>query len=876
MRRFWIPLLALLMVAALGVPTTVSAQTGPPATPDGLRAFSVTPPGQDGTVTAPEFAEGDYGPHYQDQLEMYASLIDDDDVTEEELTKYFHTMQFGPGDQPEDEYDVREGVTVYRDEFGVPHIYADSFDGASFALGYVSAEDRMFQMDVFRHAARGTLAGFLGPGTDDAYLKMDIDTRREGYTEEEVQKMFDDFDDKFGETGVILQKGLEEYAAGINAYNEEYGADPSRRAFEYEATGNPYPADPEEWTAIDTLFIAILQLRVFGETAGGEIRNAGFYQNLIEKHGPKKGAALYDSFLFQNDPRSPLTIAKADGDFATQDLGPVDPKSFAIPDKAEKVAERVAARERSREAVLASMGFKKQASNALLVSAAESKSGNPMLLGGPQVGHAVPSFFMDLDVHAPGIDFRGPAVPGASALIPLGRGRDYAWSLTTGYSDAVDTRAELLCDPKGGEPKLDSTGYIFNGKCKEMESRTETFEIKPPPTDPAPPSEEERTFYRTVHGPVFERATVDGKPVAFVKERFFWMKEVDSLPSFYKWNAEVRSIEDFADAAQNFTMSFNTFYVDSENIAYFHVGEYPVRTKGVHPSLPTWGTGEWEWQGRRSYSKQPKIINPERGWVSNWNNKPARSWDNFDGFKWGSVHRMKLLADQMKRLTAGEKQMELADLVDVIRVAATQDGRGVYLGPKMLRKAKRAKDATPEYTAALELVEGWIQNGAHRKNKDRDENMDDGAALAVFDAWYAALAKQVLGDELDQDAQTLMDAPVTNYNPANGGGFWFDWSSYLNNLMGRETRTKSFPYNLCDDVVTDSKETCASQVQSALSAALAQLMKDQGADMTKWTTPAENITFDELGAGSVSEIPWQNRGTENHIVEAVEDLGPGE
>jgi acyl-homoserine lactone acylase PvdQ len=827
-------------------------------------------------VTAAEFTEGDYGPHYEDQLEMYASLIDDDDVTDEELTKYFHSMQFGPGTEPEDEYEVRTGVTVYRDDFGIPHIYADSFDGASFALGYVSAEDRMFQMDIFRHAARGTLAGFLGPGRDDAYLKMDIDTRREGYTQEEVQKMFDDFDDKFGATGVILQKGLEEYAAGINAYNDEHAMDPSRRPFEYEATGNPYPGDPEEWTAVDTLFIAILQLRVFGETAGGEISNAGFYQNLIEKHGKKRGTALFDSFLFQNDARSPLTISKADGDFATQNLGPVDPASFAIPDKAEKVAARVAARQRSREAVLESMGFKKQASNALLVSGAESKTGNPMLLGGPQVGHAVPSFFMDLDVHAPGIDFRGPAVPGASVLIPLGRGRDYAWSLTTGYSDAVDTRAELLCDPKSGEPKLDSTGYMFKGECKEMKSRTETFEIKPPPTDPAPPSEEERTFYRTVHGPVFERATVDGKPVAFVKERFFWMKEVDSLRSFYEWNTSVRSIEDFAAAAKNFTMSFNTFYVDSEHIGYFHVGEYPLRTKGSHPSLPTWGTGEWEWKGRRSYSQQPKIIDPERGWVSNWNNKPARSWDNFDGFKWGSVHRMRLLADQMKALTAGNKKMELSDLVDVIRIAATQAGRGVYFDPKMVRKGKRATNGTPETAAAIKLVEAWIEKGAHRTNKDRDETMDDGAALAVFDAWYAALAKQVLGDELDEDAQTLMDAPITNYNPANGGGFWFDWSSYLLNLMGRKTRARTFPYNLCDDVTTETKETCAAQVQTALASALTQLTKDQGADMSKWTTEAENITFDELGAGSVSEIPWQNRGTENHVVEAVKDLGPGD
>src|SRR5688572_16358015 len=159
----------------------------PPAVDDHLRAFSIVPPGQEGNVTATELISSDYGPHYSDQLEMYASLIDDDDVTEEELSKYFHSMQFGPGADIEREYSPKEGVTVYRDGFGIPHVYTDTLDNASFALGYVSAEDRMFEMDAFRHAARGTLAEFIGAGTDDANLKMDIETRKHGYTDAEVQ-----------------------------------------------------------------------------------------------------------------------------------------------------------------------------------------------------------------------------------------------------------------------------------------------------------------------------------------------------------------------------------------------------------------------------------------------------------------------------------------------------------------------------------------------------------------------------------------------------------------------------------------------------------------------------------------------------------------
>src|SRR5687768_18037160 len=99
--------------------------------------------------------------------------------------------------------------------------------------------------------------------------------------------------------------------------------------------------------------------------------------------------------------------------------------------------------------------------------------------GAPQVGYANPAFFMDIDVHVPSanVHYRGPAVPAASVLIPLGRGADFAWTLTTGYSDAVDTKIEKLCNPEGGEVAKDAEHYMFKGKCRKMESRVETFEI---------------------------------------------------------------------------------------------------------------------------------------------------------------------------------------------------------------------------------------------------------------------------------------------------------------------------------------------------------------------------------------------------------------
>ena len=864
-------LLTALVASAIGTGIG-SAQTGPPPVLDDVRGFAIDPPGQCGHVdnTSSECA------HYEDQLEMYESLVDDTDITEDELATYFKSMQFGPGANFGDGYSPTDGVTVFRDdEFGVPHIYADSLNTASFALGYVSAEDRLWQMDVFRHAARGTLTEFIGNDSEDGYLNMDINTRREGYTEEEVQKMYDDLDDNFP-NGKQVQEGLQGYTDGINAYMDEARADPSKLPFEYTATQNPPPVYPEPWTNTDTLFLVVLQLRVFGETAGDELQNAGLYAHLRDTLGKKLGPKVFKDFAFQNDPAAETTIDPADGDFKTQGLGKVDWKSVAIPDNATDVATNTRRAARTREEVLRAIGFGAgPMSNALVVAGNESATGNPLQIGAPQVGYGTPGFFMEVDVHAPGVDFRGPAVPGASALIPLGRGRDYAWTLTTGYSDAVDTRAERLCEPDGKEPTLQSNHYLYKGECKAMESREETFTIKPTAANPGQPDEETHTFYRTVHGPVFQRALVKGKPAAFVKERFFWKKEVDSVPQFLRWNTQVDDVDDFARAAKDFTMSFNAFYADANNIGYWHVGHYPVRVKGQHPSLPTWGTGKWDWKGRRPFSKQPKILNPDTGWLANWNNKPSAGWSNMDSAKWGTIHRVDLLDDKMHDLLDGTGKAELSDLVDVIGQSATQDTRSLYLGPKMLKWASTKKDADDQYNAAIDAVREWIASGAHRLNSDDDDVMEQGPALAVFDAWYDKLVHKVYDDELGEDGYALLMAPVSDFNPSEGNSFWFDMSSYLKNLFNRKTATRlALPY--CDDRTTDDqRESCASMVIAALDEALTQLAADQGSpNVSQWTKPREDIVFQEFGYGSVDPIHWQNRGTHNHATEMLKDSGP--
>ena len=107
-------------------------------------------------------------------------------------------------------------------------------------------------------------------------------------------------------------------------------------------------------------------------------------------------------------------------------------------------------------------------------------------------------------------------------------------------------------------------------------------------------------------------------------------------------------------------------------------------------------------------------------------------------------------------------------------------------------------------------------------------------------------------------------APVFDHD------MWFDFSSYLKNLFGRKTRKKlARPY--CDKLETKGKETCAQAAFNSLAAALTELRTAQGNDMAQWKAPAEWIEFSNQGCCSVTHIPWQNRGTHNHVVEIYDE-----
>ncbi|HEV3472712.1 MAG TPA: penicillin acylase family protein, partial [Actinomycetota bacterium] len=233
---------------------------------------------------------------------------------------------------------------------------------------------------------------------------------------------------------------------------------------------------------------------------------------------------------------------------------------------------------------------------------------------------------------------------------------------------------------------------------------------------------------------------------------------------------------------------------------------------------------------------------------------------------------------QMAKVTRGPKKAVLSDLVDVARIAATQDARGLFLGPKMLRLASAGPASLDQ---AIGIVRKWIKAGAHRINRnwdgdmnddgepDSDEMEDNGPAAVIFDTWYELLVQAVFEDELGPEGLELVPTELSDRDQ------WHDFSSFLQNVFNRRA-SKALARNYCDNIgTTDTKESCGSLAISTLEATVEAIKSDQGEDMSAWTTDAWFNVFEGLGLGSVRKMAWQNRGTHNHIVEILRRANDG-
>jgi acyl-homoserine lactone acylase PvdQ len=755
-------------------------------------ALNVLPPGQTGELGV--------GRHSVDQIALYDGLTPlGGNVEQRDLTRFYKSARFGVEGKPERTTRPRAGLRIVRDRWGVPHVYGRTRADVEFGAGWVTAEDRGLLLQLLRPAGR--IAALDVPGIDA--FSFALSGRGFQPSAQAEQRL--------ASTVALLQTtrdgrqliaDVRAYVAGINAYH----------------AANRLPIEP--WTLNDVAAMGALIGAVFGAGGGDETRRAMFLDALQHSLGDERGKVVFDDLRDRNDPETPTTIAKAfpweDGTRTGVGNATVDDGSF-VPVTYGAVSSLVAPRH-------------KLMSNALLVGRTRSANGHPLFVAGPQVGHFYPQLLLELDLHGGGIDARGAAFPGISFYVLLGRGKDYAWSLTSSTSDLIDDYAEELCG--------DDTHYRYQGSCREMGSfDAGTLKGAPGETD-------RRLLFRTtVHGPVIGYATVGGRRVAIARKRATRGRELLSGLAWQDLNTnKPRNASEFLRSASRLEMSFNWVYADDRDIATFSSGRLPIRPDSVDPGLPTSGNGDFEWRGLLPFARHPQAISPASGELANWNNKPAPGFTAADDqWSYGSVQRVDLLRSGL----AARRTHTLASVVSAMNAAATQDLRTVEVWPVIRAVLDSGAAPSTRAQSAAQLVDDWRAQGASRLDRDLDGSIDHPGA-AVMDAGWRRLGDAVLSPVLGPLVSRLRRVNADHDEPgANGNGFGSGWYGYvdkdLRTLLGRPV-SGPFRTRFCGagDLVA-----CRTALWAALDATAAELQAAQGADPARWRADAtaERVRF---------------------------------
>ena len=744
---------------------------------DGGGFRNVLPSGTRGRYSLPELAAflatGATVPHCCDQLPMYDGLNRAvPGLKAADVPRYFKDASFGvPDGGAERIYSPRADVTVVRDKaFGVPHVYGRTRSGAMFGLGYVGAEDRLFFMDVLRHAGRGELSSFAGGSNQ----QMDADTWAVApYTEADLEKQASDLPKFLGAQGQQIATDVDNYIAGVNQYILEAKLDPTKMPGEYAAIGRPL--GPDAFKRTDLIATASLVGGIFGKGGGEELQFSQLADALEARFGRKLGDKVFRDFRSAEDPEAPVTVF---GRRFPYQAPPKRAVGVARPDRGSLKLSQPATSGGILGALPTSM------SNALLVSGAHSVSGHPLMVAGPQVAYFNPQILMEEDVHAPasadgpGIDAQGASFVGINLYVQLGRGRDYAWSATSAGQDIIDTFAVPLCD---------DTHYRFRGQCLPIEVLQKTNTWIPTAADQTAPGTQTLRAERTKLGIVAGRGTVRGKPVIFTKLRSTYFHEVDSAAGFMDFNtpAVVRDPASFQRAASKVGYTFNWFYADPEHIAYFNSGENPVRAPSVDNDFPVAARYEWRdwnpdtWRARfTAFDQHPQVV--DQDYLVNWNNKQARGFASSDENAYSSTYRSVLLEDRVKAAIADGRKLDLPGLIEAMELAGAQDLRAHVDLPLALRVIGKTNDA------AVATLRAWLQDGGFRKDANGDGVYEHSDAIRIFDGWWPLWLRAQFEPVLGKDAFDTLASTIATDNSPNGNaehhgsayqGSWYGYVS---------------------------------------------------------------------------------------------------
>jgi penicillin amidase len=531
-------------------------------------------------------------------------------------------------------------VSVRYDERGVPHIRAENEADLYRALGYVQAQDRLFQMEMTRRLANGELAEILGPTlleVDKFFRTLGLKNHADSY----VAAM-----DKNSPN----YRCLDAYLDGINQFQASHPA-----PIEFDVLGIP----KRPFTPADTM-------AVVGYTA--------YSFAAAIKTDP--------TLTFVRDKLGADHLKLFDLDWHPQGvLKPTATPVTALSNADWRGLGQLAQLSRQATQELGVPAF--EGSNAWAIAGQRTVSGKAMLSGDPHIGFSVPAVWYEAQLSAPGMELYGNFLTLTPSAL-LGHNLQFAWSLTMFENDDLDFIAE--------KRNPDNANQVwYHGHWVELQQRVETIAVK----GAAPVK---LVVQRSPHGPIVNSAL--GESAGKTPIAMWWAfleTENPALQGFYELNRADTLIKARTAASKIHAPGLNIVWANaSGDIGWWAAARLPIRPAGVNPNFILDGSSaESDKNGYTPFSENPHEENPARGYIMSANHQPLAIngvpvpgyyciWDraqeledalSVPGVKWDTARSQALQLD----VHSGYSARVIKPLLPVLREVVTDPGERALL-----------------------------------------------------------------------------------------------------------------------------------------------------------------------------------------------------
>jgi len=612
-------------------------------------------------------------------------------------------------------------VEVLRDARGVPHLRASSLQDLFFAQGYVTAQDRLWQMDLSRRLAEGELSEVFGERT----LRLDLENRTLGFRQVSQRAL--------AELSPEARAPLTAYANGVNAFIASHR---DRLPLEFLLLNY----QPRPWGESDSLGVALNMVKTLNTTWRTDLMR----ERIRAKLGSELSADLFPDHSPLDEPVAELSATP--GRMPEKTASPSADGSFrGVPQARDDEESRTFVTFRAR--FLASLGMTEDVqlgmtrevddptlaallsaggdrnpglgSNNWVVSGAHTQSGKPLLANDPHLDHSVPSVWYMIHLKAPGLNVIGVSLPGLP-LVTIGHNEKIAWGMTNTGPDVQDLYTESF---DSGAPNR----YLHNGAWVDAEVRDEVVKVR-----------RKRDYRFTVkvarHGPIV--AHPGGRDLALQWTALephalsALFNAVSKIGLAQNWEMFTAALRDYTGPMQNFV------YADTDgNIGYYAAAWVPIRKQGTGAVPMPGSTDDYDWTGYIPFEDLPHSYNPSSGIIATANGRVVPDdYPYFITSDWESPFRT---ARIFQLLRAG-KALTVDDMLRIQTDIVTLEDS--WLAGQLLKADFHHHPQDPEAQHAISLLRHW----------DGEARMDSAATL-VCEVTRQALLERILKPKLGDD-----------------------------------------------------------------------------------------------------------------------------